>query len=151
MRRRLERHRLTQKPSRTQRPLGVAQELAGEQHQVGPSVTDDLVGMGGGGDHADRRGRDVCLPTNTLGQGHLEAGADYFAVATFNGLAFDRHAEEEAVDTFSLALREACDQFVLDPLGTPSLPNWARVASALPEAGIRLVRAVTDLGGVINE
>ena len=79
-----------------------------------------------------------------------DAVADYFAVAAFNGLSFDRHAEEEAVDTFSLALREACEQFVLDPLGTPSLPNWARVVSALPKAGTRLVAAVSELGGVIQ-
>lgn len=79
-----------------------------------------------------------------------DAVADYFAVATFNGLAFDRHEEEEAVDTFSIALREACEQFVLDPLGTPSLPNWARVVSALPDVGDRLVKAVAELGGVIH-
>lgn len=79
-----------------------------------------------------------------------DAVVDYLAVAAFNGLIFDKNAEEEAVDTFSRALQEACDQFMVDPLGTPSLPNWARVDSAIPDAGARLVAAVADLGGVIN-
>ncbi len=77
--------------------------------------------------------------------------ADYLAVAAFNGLFFDKNAEEEVVDTFSAALKEGCDQFVIDPLGAPPLPNWARVDSAVPTAGANLVRAVEELGGVINE
>ena len=80
-----------------------------------------------------------------------DAVADYLAVASFNGLSFDKHAEEDAVDTFSLALQEACEQFTVDPLGTPPLPNWARVDSAFPEAGARLVEAVEELGGGINQ
>ena len=80
-----------------------------------------------------------------------DAVTDYMAVATFNGLSFDKNAEEDAVDTFSLALQEACEQFVIDPLGAPPLPNWARVDSAIPGAGAQLVKAVTELGGVINQ
>jgi len=79
-----------------------------------------------------------------------DAVADYLAVAAFNGLVFDKNEEEEVVDTFSRALQEACEQFVIQPLGAPSLPNWARVDSAIPDAGSRLVAAVTDLGGVLN-
>jgi len=79
-----------------------------------------------------------------------DAVADSYAVAQFNGLHHDRHAEEEAVDTFGVALAEGCDQFSLDPLGTPSLPNWARVLSAIPDAGERLVAAVRELGGVLE-
>jgi glucosyl-3-phosphoglycerate synthase len=79
-----------------------------------------------------------------------DAVADYLAVAAFNGLVFDKNAEEEAVETFSRALQEACEQFVIQPLGAPSLPNWARVDSAIPDAGARLVATVADLGGVIN-
>jgi glucosyl-3-phosphoglycerate synthase len=78
-----------------------------------------------------------------------DAVADAYAVSVFNGLTFDRHAEEEAVDTFSRALAEGCEQFLTDPLGTPSLPNWARVLSALPNAGTRLVDAVRRLDGVL--
>ena len=80
-----------------------------------------------------------------------DAVADYLAVAAFNGLFFDKNAEEEAVETFSVALKEGCDQFVVDPLGAPPLPNWARVDSAIPDAGAQLVGAVADLGGVVNE
>jgi glucosyl-3-phosphoglycerate synthase len=80
-----------------------------------------------------------------------DAVANYRSVAAFNGLYFDKNAEEEAVDTFSMALQEACVQFETDPLGTPPLPNWARVDSALPEAGAQLLAAVVGLDGVINE
>ncbi len=79
-----------------------------------------------------------------------DAVADYYAVSLFNGLAFDRHVEEEAMATFSRALAEGCDQFTADPLGTPSLANWARVHAAIPEVGSRLVGAVRDLAGVIE-
>jgi glucosyl-3-phosphoglycerate synthase len=79
-----------------------------------------------------------------------DAVADYYAVALFNGLVFDRHEEEEVMTTFSRALAEGCEQFMDDPLGTPSLPNWARVHAALPDAGERLVRAVRELGGVLE-
>jgi len=79
-----------------------------------------------------------------------DAVADYYAVALFNGLKFDRHAEEGAMATFSQALAEGCEQFSADPLGTPSLPNWARVHSAWPEVDADLLRAVRDLDGVIE-
>jgi glucosyl-3-phosphoglycerate synthase len=79
-----------------------------------------------------------------------DAVADSFAVARFNGLSHDRHAEEEAVHTFAVALAEGCEQFSIDPLGTPSLPNWARVLSAIPDAGERLVAAVRGLDGVLE-
>ncbi|HPW56265.1 MAG: hypothetical protein KA072_02585 [Thermoanaerobaculaceae bacterium] len=79
-----------------------------------------------------------------------DAVADSFAVAVFNGLAFDRHAEEEAVDVFTHAFAEGCEQFVQDPLGTPAMPNWARVLSAMPGIGDRLLAAVRELGGVLE-
>jgi len=79
-----------------------------------------------------------------------DAIADYYAVAVFNGLAFDRHSEEEAVATFSTALAEGCAQFSADPLGTPSMSNWARVQSAWPEVDSYLLRVVQDLGGVLE-
>ena len=79
-----------------------------------------------------------------------DAIADYFGVALFNRLVFDRHSEEEAVATFSTALAEGCAQFSADPLGTPSMPNWARVQSASPEAETRLLRIVHELQGVIE-
>lgn len=76
-----------------------------------------------------------------------DAVLDSWAVAEFNGLVYDRHAEEEAVEVFRQALGEGCEQFLRDPLGTPPLPNWARVFSALPEVGERLLSVVRDLDG----
>ncbi len=79
-----------------------------------------------------------------------DAVADYYAVASFNGLTFDRHAEEESVATFSVALAEGCQQFSVDPLGTPSLPNWARVEAAWPEVGAYMLQVVRTIEGVIE-
>ncbi len=79
-----------------------------------------------------------------------DAVSDSFAIATFNGLAFDRHEEEEAVETFSRALAEGCEEFAADPLGTPPLPNWERVLSALPTVADQLVSAVRKLGGTLE-
>jgi glucosyl-3-phosphoglycerate synthase len=56
----------------------------------------------------------------------------YHADAMINGLVFDRHEEETAVETFSQALRLATDEFFADPLGTPPIPNWMRVSAASP-------------------
>jgi glucosyl-3-phosphoglycerate synthase len=56
----------------------------------------------------------------------------YHADAMINGLMFDRHEEETAVETFSQALRMATDEFFSDPLGTPPIPNWMRVSAASP-------------------
>jgi len=62
-----------------------------------------------------------------------DAVAAYSADAALNGLDFDRHGEELAVETFSRALRAAGLDFVRDPLGAPQIPNWNRVTSALPD------------------
>lgn len=59
--------------------------------------------------------------------------ARYSDDARLNGLAFDRHEEEVAVETFSGALRAAGLEFVRDPMGSPQIPNWNRVASAMPD------------------
>jgi glucosyl-3-phosphoglycerate synthase len=61
-----------------------------------------------------------------------DAIARYSDDAALNGLVFDRHEEEVAVETFSRALRTAGLSFVRDPMGTPQIPNWSRVTSALP-------------------
>jgi len=74
---------------------------------------------------------------NTLSVAYLRLAQDavsaYGAGAALNGLAFDRHAEELAVETFSRALRTAGLSFVRDPMGAPQIPNWNRVTSALPD------------------
>lgn len=62
-----------------------------------------------------------------------DAIARYSDDAALNGLYFDRHEEEVAVETFSGALRVAGLDFVRDPMGAPQIPNWSRVLSALPK------------------
>jgi glucosyl-3-phosphoglycerate synthase len=74
---------------------------------------------------------------NTLTAAYLrmaqDAIASYSDDAALNGLVFDRHEEEFAVETFLGALRAAGLGFVRDPMGAPQIPNWNRVVSALPE------------------
>jgi glucosyl-3-phosphoglycerate synthase len=62
-----------------------------------------------------------------------DAIASYDDDAALNGLDFDRHEEERAVETFTRALRAAGLGFVHDPMGAPQIPNWNRVSSALPD------------------
>jgi glucosyl-3-phosphoglycerate synthase len=62
-----------------------------------------------------------------------DAIARYSDDAKLNGLAFDRHEEEVAVETFSGALRAAGFDFVKDPMGSPQIPNWSRIISAMPD------------------
>jgi glucosyl-3-phosphoglycerate synthase len=61
-----------------------------------------------------------------------DAVARYSDDADLNGVRFDRHEEEVAVEVFSRALRRAGLDFVRDPMGAPQIPNWNRVTSALP-------------------
>ena len=71
-----------------------------------------------------------------------DAVSDSHAVAVVNGLVFDRHAEEQNVQTFTDALRASIDEFLVDPLGAPLVPNWARVWAGMPDAAARLLAAV---------
>jgi glucosyl-3-phosphoglycerate synthase len=71
-----------------------------------------------------------------------DAVARYSDDAALNGLVFDRHEEEVAVETFSRALRAAGLSFVRDPMGAPLIPNWNRVTSALPDLLGELQEAV---------
>jgi glucosyl-3-phosphoglycerate synthase len=56
----------------------------------------------------------------------------YYADAMLNGLTFDRHAETNAVTTFSESLREAAAAYTENPLSQPIIPNWNRVLHAIP-------------------
>jgi glucosyl-3-phosphoglycerate synthase len=66
----------------------------------------------------------------------------YYADAMLNGLDFDRNDEEHYVHVFAQSLKDAAEAYNQDPLGSPLIPNWARVLSALPDYGERLVEAV---------
>lgn len=56
----------------------------------------------------------------------------YQADALIDGLQFDRHGEEVAMEAFAQALRLASDAYLEDPLGQPLIPNWNRITAALP-------------------
>ena len=83
---------------------------------------------------------------NTLTAAYVRTAQDaiarYSDDAALNGLSFDRHEEEVAVETFSRALRVAGLGFVRDPMGAPPIPNWSRVVAALPEFLVDLRSAV---------
>jgi len=53
--------------------------------------------------------------------------------AAFNGLAFDRHAEGTAAEIFAKSIEIAAKTVLDDPLGSPQIPSWNRVMSAVPE------------------
>jgi glucosyl-3-phosphoglycerate synthase len=59
-----------------------------------------------------------------------------------NGLEFDRHAEELAVDTFARSLHQAAQEFIENPLGLPLMPSWNRVQAAIPDVFDHLLNAV---------
>ncbi|OGW42040.1 MAG: glycosyl transferase [Nitrospirae bacterium GWD2_57_9] len=68
----------------------------------------------------------------------------YEADAAINGLDFDRHEEAQAVDAFTAAISQAARVFMDNPLGTPLIPNWNRVISAIPDILEMLRRAVDE-------
>ena len=73
-----------------------------------------------------------------------DAIARYSDDAALNGLHFDRHEEELAVEVFSQALRGAGLDFVRDPMGAPQIPNWSRVIAAMPDFLDELREAVEE-------
>lgn len=66
----------------------------------------------------------------------------YAADARFNGLSFDSHREEQAVELFARNIVTAGEHFLNNPMETPFIPSWSRVNSALPDAASELVAAV---------
>ena len=64
--------------------------------------------------------------------------------AVMNGLGYDRHAEEEAVELFARNIIAAGDLFLDRPMQKPFIPSWARVESAIPDIFKRLTQAVEE-------
>ncbi len=62
--------------------------------------------------------------------------------ALINGLSFDRHKEEKAVELFAANVMAAGSYFLENPMDAPFIPSWSRVASALPNLMDELVEAV---------
>ena len=70
--------------------------------------------------------------------------AKYEADAAINGLEFDRHEEAKAVESFTKALSLGAQVFMENPMGTPLIPNWNRVTSAIPGILEMLKKAVDE-------
>lgn len=66
----------------------------------------------------------------------------YSADSVLNGLRYPRHDEESAVATFVRSISSAARAYQNEPLGTPLIPNWNRIQSALPDFFDELNRAV---------
>ncbi len=62
--------------------------------------------------------------------------------ALMNGLSFDIHQEEEAVELFARNIVDAGKIFLDKPMETPFIPSWNRVVSAMPDIFERLEAAV---------
>ena len=73
---------------------------------------------------------------DTLQVAYLRAAQDairqYHADAVVNGLTFNRHDEERAVDGFVQQIGRAAESFLNDPCGGAAIPNWSRVLAAAP-------------------
>ena len=82
----------------------------------------------------------------SLKAGYLRTAQDcirqYHADALLNGLEFDRHSEEQAVEGFSSQIPAAGEDFFNDPSGAAAIPNWTRVLTAFPDFPQRLRQAV---------
>ena len=68
----------------------------------------------------------------------------YRSDAAMNGLKFDSHKEEEAVELFAVNIMKAGEAFYINPMDTPFIPTWSRVKSAIPDFLVRLNEAVNE-------
>lgn len=66
----------------------------------------------------------------------------YHNDAVINGLCYDRHSEEKAVETFAQNLMDAGEYFLEKPMETPFIPSWNRVIAAMPDILDELREAV---------
>ncbi|MCI5107546.1 MAG: glycosyl transferase [Pseudomonadales bacterium] len=62
--------------------------------------------------------------------------------AMINGLDYDRHSEEAAVELFASNLMVAGEHFLERPMDKPFIPSWNRVISAIPDILEQLKAAV---------
>ena len=71
------RDRLSELASGAQRPIGIAQQFARKQRDIGLAVANDLIRLGRRGDHAYGRCRYSRFPPNALSERNLIAGTDW--------------------------------------------------------------------------
>ncbi len=85
---------------------------------------------------------------NSLSVSYLRLAEDimlkYEADAAINGLKYDRHEEAQAVEAFTNGIRLAADVYMKNPMGTPLMPSWNRVDSAIPGMLAMLKKTVDD-------
>lgn len=62
--------------------------------------------------------------------------------AIMNGLTFDIHEEEKAVEMFARNIMDAGRIFLERPMETPFIPSWNRIVSAVPDIFERIAEAV---------
>ena len=68
----------------------------------------------------------------------------YHNDALMNGLDYDLHGEEHAVELFAENIMRAGEAFLDRPMERPFIPGWSRVASAVPNVLERLKDAVEE-------
>ena len=68
----------------------------------------------------------------------------YRSDADMNGLQFDSHTEEKAVELFAINIMKAGEAFIQNPMDTPFIPTWSRVKSAIPNFLTRLKETVNE-------
>jgi glucosyl-3-phosphoglycerate synthase len=68
----------------------------------------------------------------------------YHNDALINGLDYDRHLEEAAVELFARNVMEAGEHFLENPMEKPFIPGWNRVCSAIPDILDDLKQAVDE-------
>lgn len=82
----------------------------------------------------------------TLHSAFLRSAQDcvrqYHADSILNGLQYDRHEEEMAVEGFAQQIIVAGELFQRDPSGGEAIPNWTRVLAAFPDFPDQLRQAV---------
>ncbi|MDJ0878918.1 MAG: glycosyl transferase [Halieaceae bacterium] len=64
--------------------------------------------------------------------------------AAINGLGYQRHREEEAVELFAQNIMKAGDYFLANPMQKPFIPGWNRVTSAFPDVLEQFRNAVEE-------
>lgn len=67
---------------------------------------------------------------------------NYSNDAAMNQLLVDRHKEESTVELFAQNIMDAGEKFLSNPMETPFMPTWSRVASAIPDILARINQAV---------
>lgn len=68
----------------------------------------------------------------------------YHNDAHMNGLDYDVHGEERAVELFAENIMRAGEAFLDRPMERPFIPSWSRVSSAAPSILKRLAAAVEE-------